>query len=285
MGFCALASAQRSIHKIWTMKAENLGYEILFDFTDNGKMIEAHRYTQKTLDRLGLRRYEPGVWHIKKERNYKVNFFDSEGGEILCENVCGDYDPEWTFSNLTASTVEFSFGNAYMLEAKSIGSVTYAERERAEINIDEMLDIFSLWCDNTMEHELSGKEGMHRLDKKIETDDDKWYWEAWGRDLEYKNLSWIKKGPKALGLLLMNRDDQEVVLVFADKDMVPLLETQMAQMGFLKQTTRNAEGMIETVYAPKGWKNHSGEYYFVLDRDQEWTEEWGLYYLFYTIDY
>ena len=285
--FCCLTQicAQSTIHKVWTMKSQSVGYEILFDFTNKGKMIEAHRYTQKQLDQLGLKRYEPGVWHIKKERNYKVNFYDNDSGEILCENPCGDFDPEWTFSGLTASTVDFSFGNAYMLEAKNIGKVTYAERERLEINIDDMLNIFSVWCDNTMEHELAGKEGMHRLNKKEETDDDKWYWEAWGRDLEYSNLSWVKKGPKALGILLINRDNQEVELVFADKDMVPILETQMAQMGFLKQTTRTAEGIIETVYAPKGWKNHSGEYYFVLSRDQQWTEEYGLYNLFYTIDY
>ena len=284
-GIMMQSYAQSNIHKIWIMSTQTPGLEMLFDLTDNTKMIQAHRYTQKALDKMGLKRIEPGVWYIKDIKKYQVNAYDENSGEIRCETPCGDYDPEFSFSSLTSNNVELSFGNAFMLEAKAVSQVSYAERELLDINVSDMMDIFTYWCDNTMQRFMADKEGRRLVSKKEEAEDDRWSWEAWGRDLEYQSLSWVKKGSNALGLNVKTTDWQEVELVFADKSMIPVLETQMARMGFLKQTTRNAEGMTETVYAPKGWKNHSGEYYFVLSMDQNWTEEYGLCYLFYTLDY
>ena len=280
-----ISYAQPTIHKVWMMQTETPGHDQLFDLSNPEKMIQANRYTQKAVDKLGLKRIEPGVWYIQEERSYKVNAIDNECAQILTENLCGDFEPNYSYSSLRNNSVEFAFGNAFLREAKAIAPVEYAEVENAEITVHDMLEIFSNWCDNAMQRKLSGKEGMRLLQEQEENDESSWSWEAWGRDLQYANLSWMKKGPHALGLIIKNTDCLQAELVFANHDMVPLLETELARMGYLKQTTRNAEGMTETVYAPRGWKKHSEEYYFVLCRDQNWTDEYSLYYLMYTIDY
>ena len=68
-GIMMQSYAQSNIHKIWIMSTQTPGLEMLFDLTDNTKMIKAHRYTQKALDKMGLKRIEPGVWYIKDIKN------------------------------------------------------------------------------------------------------------------------------------------------------------------------------------------------------------------------